>query len=131
MGPPVRELAADDTSGAAFQTVSSKMDELRAGIATARMDALKQMAAQKTEFDSKLEELRERNRDAETTNGRLAEEIGELRGQNLQLRSNASELSIECHNITRELEVLQANISMAREFIARSVNSTQTAWNKP
>merc|ERR1719238_1813790 len=65
-------LSTTDTRDAAFENVSTKMEELRAGIASARAESLKAVAKQKEDFDWKLEELKEKNRAVEDTNARIA-----------------------------------------------------------
>jgi len=115
---------ARETSDGAFRTVSSKMDELHAGLAKVKSDSLNAIAKQKQELELKLEGLQSKNRNVESSNALVAEDISYLRKKNLELRASASELSEETHNITIELEAIRSNISMAQEFIAKSVDST-------
>lgn len=122
------QVVGRETEGA-FRAVTSKMDELHAGLAKIKADSLNAVSKQKADLDSKLELLLARNRDTESTNTRLAEDIRSLQEKNLGLRNESNELLEECKHITSELQVMQTNISMAQEFIEKSIKSSNLTDN--
>jgi hypothetical protein len=107
-----------------FRAVSSKMDELHAGIAKIKADSMSAVSTRKVELDSKLEELLARSRNVENINVGLAADVANLQRSNLRLRNQSSQLADECRHITADLQAMQLNITMAQEFIARSVSSS-------
>jgi hypothetical protein len=110
-------------SDGTYREVSSKMDELHAGLAKIKAESLNAVSKAKAEFDMKLNVVVARNREVVDTNVKLASEIKGLQENNVALTNESEYLMEECRGLAADLKTMQSNISMAQEFIGRTINS--------
>jgi len=119
--------AVSSMLGSAAETlkqISSQASVLEARVVQTQRENEARMARQKAVFEQKLKEQEQENKEIDTVNTGISQEIGNLKKTNMETEKHAKELQSTNHMMRVELSTLKAKLAVSREFLASSLLST-------
>jgi len=108
----------------AFNNVNHDVSDLAEQLHAVNEESIEEAEAQKAEFDKQLIDLQHNISFQIEENLKVAKDIAQLDEGIKSLRSQTSEISIENTKYRRDLETMQANMSLAKEYLEKSIKKT-------
>lgn len=107
-----------------LKSVNSQASGLEARVVQAQMQSETKMAKQKAAFEEKLKQQEQGNQAVITANANITAEIKTLKSGNAALKKRAHEVEENNKLMRGELKTLQARLGVAKDFVAKSLTST-------
>lgn len=117
-------------ASATLKSVNSQASVLEARVVQAQMASEAKMAKQKAAFEQKLKSQEEGNRAVIAVNSNISAQIEELKQGNDALRKHANQLQQGNTVMRSELHALENKLSTGREYVAKSLGSTDDSQAK-
>jgi len=108
----------------AYNHVNQHVSDLADQLDAVNAESIEEAETQKVEYENQLQELKYNNTIQAEANDKVAEEITQLDKVIASWRSSADAISVENNKYRHDLETMQANMSLAQEYLKKSLIKT-------